>query len=156
MTLPFKLERSSSFGSTGKLCESQSAMHSLQINEYRNLRGTNNNYALLLHLQLIGLDLWLLELLELLLLVLRGGVHHGLVLVLRVNGRRHRGWLLKFVMYLLEIAVVVGGCGGATIFATVLVAIGVLISGAGDRIFLLVSMRLMRRRREEFQWPWNF
>ena len=122
-----------------------------------NWEGTNNNYALLFHLQnLIGLGLWLLELLELLLLVLRGGVHHGLVLVLRVNGRRHRGWLLKFVMYLLEIAVVVGGCGGATIFATVLVAIGGLISGAGDRIFLLVSMRLMRRRREEFQWPWNF
>lgn len=137
MTLPFKLERSSSFGSTGKLCESQSAMHSLQINEYRKLRGTNNNYALLLHLQLIGLDLWLLELLF---LVLRSGVHHGLVLVLRVDGGRHRACLIKFVMYLLEIALVVAECGGATIFATVLVAIGGLISGAGDRIFLFLSV----------------
>ena len=112
-------------------------MHSFQINEDRKSRGTNNNYALLLHLQLIGLDLWLLELL---LLVLRGGVHHGLVLVLRVDGGRHRVWLLYFVMYLLEIALVVGECGGVTIFATVLVAIGVLISGAVDRIFLFLSI----------------
>src|SRR5699024_10999508 len=134
----FKLERSSSFGSTGKLCEPQSAMHSLQVNEDRKLRGTNNNYALLLHLQLIGLNLWLLELL---LLVLWGGVHHGLVLVLRVDGGRHRVWLMYFVMYLLEIALALGECGGATIFATVLVAIGALISGAGDRIFPLFSVR---------------
>lgn len=38
-------------------------------------------------------------------------------------------------MYLLEIAVVVGGCGGATIFATVLVAIGVLNLRCGGQDF---------------------
>ena len=39
-----------------------------------------------------------------------------------------------------RVALVVGECGGATIFATVLVAIGGLISGAGDRIFLFLSV----------------
>lgn len=83
MTLAFKLERSGCLGGARELSSLEPLLLYLQVKE------TNNDYALLLHLQKI---IFLLVLF----LLLRGGVHHGLVLVLGVHGGGH------FDLYLVD------------------------------------------------------
>lgn len=78
MTLSFKLKRSSCLGGTGEL----SSLAITLCLACTRIEVTNNDYALLLHLQKI---IFLLVLF----LLLRSGVHHGLVLVLGVHGGGH-------------------------------------------------------------------